>query len=694
MLSFSHEDNQIDNPNLYDCDLLSNEESLEPWEIKPEIDLEDPKYKNLKHALQFAEMDYYVFPVPDIIVDAEELSYQLLNSSSDKETITEKWVKDPDLSIGIPTHYYSFYVLEADEKGRSLLSKFGEIPDTLSYEEGNGTIQYYFKSEEHLKCVDLLTGVKFIGEGGYSVMNLFNVDIRKEAVPVPVWLTDLIRHGIVDNQSVNELNPVIDESNLNPIESSPVTADTIPVNNESNPDTADQGIDQHMMATLNSAVDDLVDEWSEQAEKKGSDNPASTVEPIKTEPVSSPDLPFWNFNNDRPGINEIKLMEFLEGQGIIRVDGSKYARIQKGFIEDIDDIQIKDLVMDYLRQHDEPKVLALVHKQSDSLFAKKKLTTIRSRKVSYIRDEKRKVHLFFKNGALVINENEMNLVPYTDFTNRNLFVHKEHILNHDFEYDQSTGMYEEFVGNTSSYTTPEDSNTVPNEQDYFLRQSDLQSKILTLGYLCSRYKDPSQPKCIIATDATLNDQEINGRTGKSLFIKALGYVRSLKSFDGKRINIKDRFSLQGLTHQHQLINIDDVGKDFNFEQLFHMVSGDMNFENKYAGRVSIAYKDSPKIAITTNQPLYGDGSSFSGRQHIIEFSNFYNEERSPEIVHGMNLFEDWQDKEWNRFYSFMARCIQAYLEAGELKAPKVRNYALNKLGSYLVGYVWQGNRHA
>ena len=64
MLSFSHEDNQIDNPNLYDCDLLSNEESLEPWEIKPEIDLEDPKYKNLKHALQFAEMDYYVFPVP------------------------------------------------------------------------------------------------------------------------------------------------------------------------------------------------------------------------------------------------------------------------------------------------------------------------------------------------------------------------------------------------------------------------------------------------------------------------------------------------------------------------------------------------------------------------------------------------------------------------------------------------------
>ena len=93
----------------------------------------------------------------------------------------------------------------------------------------------------------------------------------------------------------------------------------------------------------------------------------------------------------------------------------------------------------------------------------------------------------------------------------------------------------------------------------------------------------------------------------------------------------------------------DADKKFDFNGLFHAVTGDLNVEEKHKPAYNIPFPDSPKFGLTTNHVLKGDGHSHERRQHIIEFSDYYKTEGKPEKVHGKLFFTEWDDQEWNRF---------------------------------------------
>jgi hypothetical protein len=603
--------------------------------IEDDINLDD--IENLNTALAYAE-DFYVLPLHyqkyNPLTMKDECScgypnckqigkhpYDGLKATQDLEQIKERWLEEPEANVGVKAGRESYYVLEI-ENGVAL-----EMPKTYSEPFDKGT-RYYFESNTRYNSI-AAKGINFIGDDGY----LNAGEWIKNKSYIKELPDDLVNQLVViPNQTLKMVNT------------------TKPVVNKTNPKP--------------NKNDDLVVEIVKS--KK-----------INVQSVPAPQ-PFWYYNNEKPWVDEVELMKFLQYHCIIRIGDVNpiYARIANGLIEEISDTQMKDLVMNHLKEIDEQKVFALVHKKSESYFKKSKLTTIESKEIDYINDTKDTIHLFYKNGILVISKDKAKLIPYGDGV-----IHIKSKLNRDFKTNNEIGMFEQMARNSSSYKVPENQTSKPDVHGFYLRQSDLESKMLSLGFLINRHQVDSKAKCVIAIDAFIEKEEINGSTCKSLFFKGIRHVRSLKSFNGKSFKLDtDTFVLEGLERHHQVLLIDDISRKFDFELLFNMITDDITTNGKWNKKQTIPFKEAPKFCLSTNYPLDKVGTSISRRQHIIEFSNFYDNKRNPVNIHGTEFFDEWNDEEWNKFDTFIVKCVQKYLGAGQLKKAKMSNYAINKLG--------------
>jgi hypothetical protein len=73
---------------------------------------------------------------------------------------------------------------------------------------------------------------------------------------------------------------------------------------------------------------------------------------------------------------------------------------------------------------------------------------------------------------------------------------------------------------------------------------------------------------------------------------------------------------------------------------------------------------SPKIIITTNYTIGGIGGSFERRKWELEFSSHFSAKHTPLNEFGRMLFDEWDAKEWIKFYNYMISCLQFYLKNG------------------------------
>ena len=78
------------------------------------------------------------------------------------------------------------------------------------------------------------------------------------------------------------------------------------------------------------------------------------------------------------------------------------------------------------------------------------------------------------------------------------------------------------------------------------------------------------------------------------------------------------------------------------------------------------------MIFTTNHAIKADDGSSRDRQFVIAFSDYYNENYRPIDEHGQLFFVEWDHKQRNLFYNFMAVCLQIYFEHGLVAAPMDR----------------------
>lgn len=359
---------------------------------------------------------------------------------------------------------------------------------------------------------------------------------------------------------------------------------------------------------------------------------------------------FWTINdNDQVQINAYKFKLYLQNKQCFKyypvANQKAFIFIKKddNFIEEVNEFQIKDIVLNDLLYRNEIDVFNTVAMKT-TLFLPSFLSMIETANVELEKDGKDFAWLYFKNNAVKVYEHSYEIYTYQELETH---IWKDRIIDRDFiKADHHDSMFRSFVW----YISGEDTD----------RYNTMKSVI---GYLLHSYKTSANNKAVILNDEIISDNP-NGRSGKGIVINAIGKMKKLDTIDGKNFEFNKSFAYQTVSTDCQVLAFDDVKKNFNFEQLFSAITEGLTIEYKGQPAIKLPVKDSPKIMISTNYTIKSEGGSFEGRMFEVELSSYFNSNFSPQDKFGCMLFDDWDDKEWARFDHFMINCLQYYLDHG------------------------------
>ncbi len=360
-------------------------------------------------------------------------------------------------------------------------------------------------------------------------------------------------------------------------------------------------------------------------------------------------------------IDELRLIEFLNGSGYLKYYvGSNLQSIliynNGGIIEECSTSKIQDYLLKTAKDQSiwqlestEKRLLEaeLIHKRS-SLFTHKYFSNLRVMKKPMIKDGVDYSLIPFKNGILKIEKDIIQLLDYNDY---HFNIWKDQVIDKNFEFNEGESDFEKFAKNISG----------TNDK----RFESLQSAI---GYLVYSFKNSSIQKAIVFSDEVINIYgEPEGRTGKTLIGKAISQVRNIAEFDGKSFSTKAGFAFQKVTPSTQILFFNDVVHNFNIEQLFTVISDGIEINKKFKDPITIPYQDSPKVLITTNYSVLGRSASYRDRMFEIALVPYYSDTHKPIDDFGKPFFSnEWDSKDWNKFYSFIVRSVQLFLKKGLL----------------------------
>jgi len=369
---------------------------------------------------------------------------------------------------------------------------------------------------------------------------------------------------------------------------------------------------------------------------------------------------FWFLNKD----NQIKIVPlkfkiFLERNGFKKFfpnDAEKpvFVFIDSNKVELSSTAKIKDYVLDYLFKLKEYDVWNHCANYQ-TLFSDSFLLMLDSIDLLMLTDKYDKSYIAFKNGILEVTKHKAELVNYIDVEG---YIWKSHIIDRNWERVKDfNNDYSSFIQKVSNF-------------DPIAVES-------VIGYLLSTYKNRSNNKAIILNDEEISDNP-EGGTGKGLFIQGVAQIRKTSIIDGKQLDNKKSFPYQTVSIDTKILVFDDVKKNFDFEDKFSLVTEGITLERKNKDAIKMSVNDSPKLVLSTNYAIKGEGNSHNRRRHEIEFSQYYNAKVTPEDDFKRQLFDDWDDTDYLKFDNYMVYCLQLFLNKGLLK-PQAKNIKLRKL---------------
>jgi len=381
-------------------------------------------------------------------------------------------------------------------------------------------------------------------------------------------------------------------------------------------------------------------------------------------------------------INTMKYIAWLEKMGVIYLDFEGTLLVvysRNNLIQQLDDEGVKIKVMDWLRRQKHDHEIEVIVNMVGRPFSKWALNSMTPKKLKFLEDTENSAFLLFKTTFVEVTADGYEIYSYKRLAEMDRYIWREQKMDRYFKEEPGKSVFREFVANVSSFNEPDKKNKKqkPNKYGYYFRNQYYNAIRSALGEKAHGFKNPKRAVVTIFVDANLDD-ETQGGTGKSILAKSLRYIKKMKILDGKIIKFSNRFALQNVEVEHQLVVFDDASKKFDFESLFQMITGDFGIEKKGQQQIIIPFEKSPKIIITTNHPVLGEGYSFERRQHVVELSSFYRINDTGEVHGGKRLFDHWDAAEWNRFYQFMIKCIRYYLKNG-LKGAASASYAEKKL---------------
>jgi hypothetical protein len=364
--------------------------------------------------------------------------------------------------------------------------------------------------------------------------------------------------------------------------------------------------------------------------------------------------------DERIMIDNLTFIEFLEHHGFIRMKstgGLIMIRKVNKILNVVNTAEIKDFLRAYidalpenLSSYTTSRQLKKLAVDQSQLFCTQRLEYIDNPNIKMHWDTKDTTYFYFNNGVVEVTKVNINLIDYSQIEG---CIWEKQIIDFDIDInDNGESDIFQFMSNVSN-----------NDEDR------MESLISAMGYLLSRYKDPTVTKAIIFLDEEFDDEDgANGGTGKSLLGEALGRMRNQVKFDGKNFKPGKNFGFQRVSHDTNLIYFDDVMNYFPFDILYSCITGGLVVEQKNKDEYHIPFDYSPKFLLTANNYVSGTGGNSEERRKLeILFAPHYNEFHTPVMEFGERFFEDWDNKKWNDFYCTMIMFAQFYLVNGLIK---------------------------
>jgi len=362
---------------------------------------------------------------------------------------------------------------------------------------------------------------------------------------------------------------------------------------------------------------------------------------------------FWLTTIDKNGNEKHKVIPlkyklFLERNGFKKHypnDAQKptWVFIESNKVSETSVEKIKDFVLNYLSERQEFEIWNYCS-SFQNLFSENFLLMLDTIELQMLQDKKHKSYIAFNNGILEVTKDNVKLIDYIDVDG---YIWKNQIIQRDFKKVKDfSNEYQKFISNIS--------NNEPLAVE------------VVIGYLVSTYKNKMNNKAIILNDEVISDNP-EGGTGKGLFAQGLKQIRKVSILDGKSFDDKKSFPYQTVKQETNILVFDDVNKGFNFESKFSLVTEGMTLERKNKDAIKLKVEESPKILISTNYAIKGEGNSHDRRRHEIEFSQYYGKDLTPYDEFGRQLFDDWNDEDYLKFDNYMINCLQSYLNLGLIK---------------------------
>lgn len=290
--------------------------------------------------------------------------------------------------------------------------------------------------------------------------------------------------------------------------------------------------------------------------------------------------------------------------------------------------------------------------------------------LNFLRDEKDISYHFFINNVVTITKESITCRPY-DYFQSNVWIWEDKIIQHNYNelaitedriwnsylcsfFKRLSGMPKDYDGLSMMEIGLKDSKRL----DSFF------SFVTIFGYLGTNYKDPACPYAILIAEDTADDGD-GGGTGKGLFMKCVSQIRNTCIIDGKNWQPDRSFAWQRVDLNTDIISIEDVEKYFNFRRIYNTTTEGIEIEKKNKDSFFLDYKHSPKITISTNYEGVDSSIHYLRRIKKLLLSRYFNLERTPRSEYNnKSFFSDWNEQEWNEFYTFSFECIQAYFNQG------------------------------
>jgi hypothetical protein len=396
---------------------------------------------------------------------------------------------------------------------------------------------------------------------------------------------------------------------------------------------------------------------------------------------------FWQvYPNGDIELHHYGLLKFLADKGgffWLQRDGAKRLCRMEGMIVDEADItDVEQYANDFIASIPEELGYGVKRNSLQNKFVRgidnyinfPKLRLLPVKELEFHFDTKSECSFYMKNGVVRVTADAITINTYESLQK---YIWRKQIKPHTFTLlkpGEPAGDYQTFCEN------------ICRKDDGSKDDAKFASLRTIIGYMLHRHWNMSRPVIPCVLDSTsLGLETAEGGTGKSQIFGGMGYIRNMAVIDGKIFSPGSSFPYQLVSLDTEILYVDDLDRNTSFENWFSVVTTGLDVNHKNKAAFKIPLQRTPKIGITSNFPIKSIQGRSTDRRKIEFECGIYYSTRQPIDDFGKELYNEWDEDEFNRMLNFLVHCVQDYLLNGILNPPSSENSELRKLIGLIGG---------